>query len=46
MECVVPLKHKNIGTVCSTSLIESGELYEMRLASGDYDGDLEGHQLD
>jgi hypothetical protein len=45
-ECVVPLTHKNIGSICSTSLVESGESYEMRLAAGDYDGDLEGHQLD
>jgi hypothetical protein len=43
-DCVVPLTHKNIGSVCSTSLIESGESYEMRLAAGDYDGDLD--QLD
>jgi hypothetical protein len=45
-ECVIPLTHKHIRTVCSTSLIESGESYKMRLAAGDYNGDLEGHQLD
>jgi hypothetical protein len=45
-DCVVPLTHKNIGTVCSTSLVESGESYEMRLVAGNYDSDLEGHQLD
>jgi hypothetical protein len=45
-ECIVPLNHKNIGTICSTSLIEGGNSYEMRLAAGDYNGDLEGHQLD
>jgi hypothetical protein len=32
--------------ICSTSLVENDELYEMRLVAGDYDGDLEGHQLD
>jgi hypothetical protein len=43
-DCVVPLTHKNIGGICSISLIESKESYEMRLAAGDYDGDLD--QLD
>jgi hypothetical protein len=45
-ECVVPLNHKHIRTICSTSLIEGGDSYKMCLAAGDYDGDLEGHQLD
>ena len=45
-KCVVPLTHRQIGTVCATSLVGGDGSYEMRVTAGDYDGDLEGFTTD
>ena len=44
-QCVVPLTHRHIGTVCATSLIEDNS-YETRITAGDYSSDNEGFTTD
>ena len=45
-QCIVPLTHRNLGTVCATSVTSGDDTYEMHVTSGDYDGDLEGFTTD